>query len=269
MIEPDLTGAIRRRAHDIWESEGRPEGRDRIHWIRAEAEFREKLATHNAGSCKGGFHEAPADARGHKAPARQAWIERKPLRTNAAIAVLTREHQIIMKVVNALSAMSDELARGRSVAPQKFRDVVRFMREFADKCHHAKEDDILFPEMAMHGVPETGCPLGALRQEHVQARQLVSTLAERTEAYARREEGAVDALTEIIGDIGRLYSSHIWKEDNMVFPMVDRLFSLHDIERLAERFERAEMRLGQDHETLERLALDLQPTSQAPAAVDA
>jgi hypothetical protein len=29
---------IRRRAYEIWEAEGRPEGRDREHWARAEAE---------------------------------------------------------------------------------------------------------------------------------------------------------------------------------------------------------------------------------------
>ena len=39
----DLATRISRRAYEIWESEGRPEGRQRIHWLRAEAEFRELL----------------------------------------------------------------------------------------------------------------------------------------------------------------------------------------------------------------------------------
>ena len=177
---------------------------------------------------------------------------------NSAIAVLTHEHKIIMKVVNALGAMSNELAHGGSVAAEKLHEIVRFMREFADKCHHAKEEDILFPEMAKHGVPETGCPLGALRREHVQGRQLVTALAERTDAYTRHEPGAANALMAVIGDIGNLYSSHIWKEDNMVFPMVDRLFPAQDIEGLARRFEQAEAELGQDHEALERFARSLE-----------
>ena len=178
---------------------------------------------------------------------------------NPAIAALTHEHKIIMKVVNALGVMSNELAHGGSVAVEKLREIVRFMREFADKCHHAKEEDILFPEMAKHGVPETGCPLGALRLEHVHGRELVTQLSKRTEAYARGEPGAANALMAVIGDIGNLYASHIWKEDNMVFPMVDRLFPPADIERLAERFEQAEKELGQDHETLERFARSLEP----------
>ncbi len=43
MIDPNLMARIRQRAYEIWEDEGRPEGRERIHWLRAEAEFRERL----------------------------------------------------------------------------------------------------------------------------------------------------------------------------------------------------------------------------------
>ena len=45
MIDPNLLAKIRQRAYELWEDEGRPEGRDRIHWLRAEAEFRESLCT--------------------------------------------------------------------------------------------------------------------------------------------------------------------------------------------------------------------------------
>jgi hypothetical protein len=49
MIDPDLMRSISHRAYEIWESEGKPEGRARIHWLRAEAEFREKF-------CAGRFY---------------------------------------------------------------------------------------------------------------------------------------------------------------------------------------------------------------------
>jgi len=66
MTGQDLTEAIRERAYGIWMGEGCPQGRDHIHWLRAEAEFREKfLAEHTGDSCKVGFHERPAETRGH------------------------------------------------------------------------------------------------------------------------------------------------------------------------------------------------------------
>ena len=43
MFDPNLKTKIRQRAYEMWESEGRPAGRGRIHWSRAEAEFRENL----------------------------------------------------------------------------------------------------------------------------------------------------------------------------------------------------------------------------------
>jgi hypothetical protein len=43
MVEQDLAAQIRMRAYHLWELEGRPEGRERIHWVRAEAEIREKM----------------------------------------------------------------------------------------------------------------------------------------------------------------------------------------------------------------------------------
>ena len=52
MIDPNLMAKIRRRAYEIWESEGCPEGRDHIHWIRAEAEFREKLHARRSATSK-------------------------------------------------------------------------------------------------------------------------------------------------------------------------------------------------------------------------
>ena len=46
----DLVERIRARAYDIWLSEGCPSGRARIHWLRAEAEFREKWQVHSGSA---------------------------------------------------------------------------------------------------------------------------------------------------------------------------------------------------------------------------
>ena len=50
MVEHDLAAKIRLRAYHLWELEGRPEGRERIHWVRAEAEIREKIQPSRASA---------------------------------------------------------------------------------------------------------------------------------------------------------------------------------------------------------------------------
>ncbi len=52
MVEQDIAAQVRLRAYQLWELEGRPEGRERIHWIRAEAEIREKIQPSRSASPK-------------------------------------------------------------------------------------------------------------------------------------------------------------------------------------------------------------------------
>jgi hemerythrin-like domain-containing protein len=151
---------------------------------------------------------------------------------------LHHEHTYILKVVNGLSALADRLRAGGAVEPGTLREAVEFMRSFADRCHHGKEEDLLFPAMEAKGVPESGCPLGALREEHVKGRAAVAALAEATEAYAA--EGGHEPVLQAIDRIFALYPNHIWKEDQMVFPMVARLFGAEERARLARRFEDVE-----------------------------
>ena len=68
MIDPNLMARIRQRAYEIWEDEGRPEGRARIHWLRAEAEFRERM-------CSGKLSNAGARLR-----IRKSYEQPRPLR---------------------------------------------------------------------------------------------------------------------------------------------------------------------------------------------
>jgi hypothetical protein len=46
-MEQDLTTQIQILAYQIWELEGRPIGRERIHWLRAEAQIRERFQAHS------------------------------------------------------------------------------------------------------------------------------------------------------------------------------------------------------------------------------
>ncbi len=151
---------------------------------------------------------------------------------------LHHEHVYILKVVNGLEALGERLKAGGTVDAATLREAVEFMRSFADRCHHGKEEDLLFPAMEAKGVPEHGCPLGALRDEHVKGRAAVTALAEAAEAYAA--DGVPAPVLEAIDRIYALYPNHIWKEDDMVFPMVARLFSAEERARLARQFEDVE-----------------------------
>lgn len=164
------------------------------------------------------------------------------------IEELSHEHRYILKVVEALRILGEKIEGGEAVDIETLRGAAKFLRDFADVCHHGKEEAVLFPAMERKGVPESGCPLGALRSEHVKGRKLVASFHDAIETYASGESASEQRLITTIEAICRLYPDHIWKEDEMVFPMVERLFSAADIGQLRSDFDSAEARLGEDHD---------------------
>lgn len=156
------------------------------------------------------------------------------------IEMLTAEHQLILKVVDGLQSLAAPIRTGREINLDLLREAVAFMREFADRCHHSKEEALLFPAFVAHGVPLHGCPIEALLHEHQQGRRLVGELASATEASAAGSPGARDAIAAAIEGIARIYPNHIWKEDAMVFPMAGRLFPPEALSELYAQFQEVE-----------------------------
>ena len=165
---------------------------------------------------------------------------------NDPITVLIEEHKVILKVVSECDAIAQELNAGRNVEAGLLLRIVEFLREFADKCHHAKEEDLLFPAFENAGVPSSGCPLEALRAEHMKGRKLVMQLEESANAYANSVAGATEGITTALSGIAKLYPNHIWKEDAMVFPMAERLFSPERRKEPFDAFEEVEAKTDQD-----------------------
>jgi len=59
--------------------------------------------------------------------------------------ILEAEHRVIQKVVGAVAVLAEGLGAGQEPPIQTLCSVVEFMRTFADRCHHGKEEAHLFP----------------------------------------------------------------------------------------------------------------------------
>jgi hemerythrin-like domain-containing protein len=69
------------------------------------------------------------------------------------IEILIDEHRQILRVLEHLEEGADRLDSGDDIAAEFFLDAAEFVAGFADKCHHGKEEDILFVAMtARHSV---------------------------------------------------------------------------------------------------------------------
>jgi hemerythrin-like domain-containing protein len=172
---------------------------------------------------------------------------------------LKHEHKIVLMVLEGAEREATAIKAGTEVHAEKVQQMVEFFRNFVDRCHHAKEERHLFPALATKGFsPESG-PVGVMLHEHEQGRAAVRAIAA---ALPGARGGDREAATELAGALlgyVELLRGHIFKEDNVLFPMADQVLPADEQARLARAFddvEREEIGPGV-HERYHQLAHEL------------
>ncbi len=100
--------------------------------------------------------------------------------------ILMEEHKAILRLLEVLKKISANLQNGNSVGVGAMEQAIDFIRTFADKCHHAKEEYVLFKFMEERGMPRYGGPIGVMLMEHDQGRSYVSKMAEAVQEIRRK-----------------------------------------------------------------------------------
>jgi len=163
-----------------------------------------------------------------------------------AVEMLEAEHRVIQKMVAGMSVLADQLEGGEPVDVALLESIVAFLRTFADRCHHGKEETFLFPALIRRGAPSHGCPIGGLTMEHQKGRVMVGELADAIRGYAAREPSARESLVKNLRALVAFYPSHIWKEDYLLFPLAGKVLTPEDQQELRDKFETVERELGRD-----------------------
>jgi hemerythrin-like domain-containing protein len=173
---------------------------------------------------------------------------------------LRTEHRGIERMLAILEAAAMGLEQGERVRPDLFRQSVDFVRNFADRCHHAKEEENLFPSMEARGVPREGGPIGVMLFEHEQGRAFAGAIADVIDAYEAGDPTSARLIADNARGYVDLLRQHIAKEENVLFPMADRILSPGEQAELEERFEKIETeRMGAGvHERYHELLDDLE-----------
>ena len=172
-----------------------------------------------------------------------------------AIADLMNEHEAILSAIQILERMIAAMEKARSVDATDMHAFIGFLKEFADKCHHGKEEGLLFPAMVAAGIPDKGGPIGVMLAEHAQGRQLIRDMEESISAGVDRAK-----LAQAAGGYATLLRNHIQKENMILFPMAERVLTEEQLGKLYEGFEEHEEKvIGQGrHEELHAMLKSLQ-----------
>ncbi len=170
--------------------------------------------------------------------------------------ILRHEHDVIMLVLDAADAIV--LSEGIDVAD--VRSITDFVKNFADGCHHAKEEKELFVRLGKHGFSSEQGPVAVMLHEHEQGRAYIRNIIGALPLAEKGDRNAIGVVKENLAGYVRLLRGHINKENNILFPMSDSVLTPVDqreLETQFERIEREEMGVG-THDRYHELAHTLQ-----------
>ena len=176
---------------------------------------------------------------------------------------LMHEHEAILFALQILEDFEQRAAAGAPVDSADVNAFLGFLREFADRCHHGKEEGILFPALVSAGVAQEGGPVGVMLYEHDQGRHWIAEMA--ASLLGPRFDAA--RFAPAARRYRELLQAHIQKENEVLFPMAERLLAPEQLDQIFERFEAHEEEVigAGRHEQLHALLKGLRAKYRASA----
>ena len=135
-----------------------------------------------------------------------------------ATEALIKEHQLILKYIDLMERCVEFSSKNaqHSMLLEKAHDFIAFIHEFADDFHHAKEEEILFRYLEVPGVLTHCNPVPQMLNEHGKAREWVRNMEQ---ALSNNDSNNLEVS---IAQYAQLLKEHIYKEDNILYPMAER-----------------------------------------------
>lgn len=137
-----------------------------------------------------------------------------------AINELLSEHEAVrltLKILKKIAQRIDET--GRISDTEHVEQLFEFFSTFVDRCHHGKEEELLFPALEQVGLSRKGGPVGVMLKEHQQGRDLVAKMKNDLSRYRDGSDNAALNFKKHADDYIALLDFHIEKENNVLFPM--------------------------------------------------
>lgn len=149
----------------------------------------------------------------------------------AATQDLRNEHDAILYVLQILDKMILSSLKEPESALRHYGEVVYFLKIFADKCHHGKEENYLFEELVAKGMSVEGGPIGVMLAEHTEGREYI---AEMSQGYDEKDVERFNKAATLYRDLLR---QHIEKENGVLFVMADNMLDEQAQSKMFKQFE--------------------------------
>jgi len=147
------------------------------------------------------------------------------------------EHRLIEKMLKIASKELEMIKNNRDVDPIFIDTLVDFIRTYADRTHHGKEEDILFKELENKKL-NTNDKKGMqeLIDEHISSRNIIKELVEAKNSYINGDSESINIIIDKLTFLINFYPEHINKEDKIFFPDTEKYFSDEELDKMLNDF---------------------------------
>jgi len=174
---------------------------------------------------------------------------------------LIQEHNAIEEMLSIMSKIARNIQKDKEFDTGDVEKIIDFLRTFADKCHHGKEETGLFPALVLIGIPEDNDRVDVMLQEHNVGRGYINGLIAGVEDYKKNFTTSYGLVSACLTNYVNLLHSHIQKEEDVLFPIADKVLSEQKRNEILEQFKiieeevRGHADIEQYHELLKQLKI--------------
>jgi DUF438 domain-containing protein len=148
---------------------------------------------------------------------------------------LVAEHETIERAMVVLREQLEQV-QDKGYDPIRLQRAIDFLLEFGDRIHNQKEEKHLFPLMEQRGIPGQGGPLGVMLMEHEAERSLLQKMLMQVSNLGAVTADARLAFRNEGLEYLKIRADHIWKENDVLYPMARRVFQEGDNDTLLAAF---------------------------------
>ena len=173
------------------------------------------------------------------------------------IGPLMIEHRLIEKMIILMEKEIKKMKKYSKANPLFIDIAVDFIRMYADRTHHGKEEDILFKALNKKELsPNHTKIMDELIEEHVWARNTVGKLVEAKNQYVKGNTKVLDDIINLMNELVEFYPKHIAKEDKHFFIPIMNYFTKDEQKKMLQEFWEFDKTLI--HEKYQRVIENLQ-----------
>lgn len=173
------------------------------------------------------------------------------------VGPLMIEHRLIERMISLLNNHVNTVSSPTRIDLDLIEKGTDFLRSYADRCHHGKEEDILFSALKLKKLTiDEQKIFDELVEEHRIARATVKSISAQREQAMLGNESAFSEIAKLVCKIAQLYPVHIEKEDKMFFLPIMAYFSREEQDVMLAQFAEFDRRLI--HEKYKNIVVQLE-----------